>query len=170
MVTVRDARPVALPYNVDMSVASEWPNGSLVDEIADVLRERIIEGRYQPEEVLSHRALATELSVTRGVVSEAMRMLRREGLVDAGRPGARTRVAPADRPTFLSAYEVRVVIDGLAARLAAARAGPTIESRCRAALEAQRLAVRSGDRLAYMRENVSFHSAMIDRSGNPVLR
>lgn len=153
-----------------MSAASDWSDGSLVDEIADVLRERIIEGRYAFDTPLSQRGLAEELSVARGVVAEALRMLRREGLVDVRRGGEAARVAAADRPVFLSAYEVREVIDGLAARLAAANAGRAIEQRCRAALDAQRAAMTSGDRLAYMRANVSFHAAIIDRSGNPLLR
>jgi DNA-binding GntR family transcriptional regulator len=86
-----------------MSAASEWPGGPLVDEIAGVLPERIIEGRYAAEAPLSQRALAKELAVARGVVGEALRMLRREGLVDIAEVGAITRVAAADRWVFLSA-------------------------------------------------------------------
>jgi DNA-binding GntR family transcriptional regulator len=104
------------------------------------------------------------------VVGEALRTLRREGLVDFGRAGARTRVAAPDRCVFLSAYEPREVVDGLAARLATGRVGPPIEKRCGAVLEEQRAAVRSEDRLRYMRANVSFHATIIDGSGNPLLR
>jgi hypothetical protein len=42
------------------------------------------------------------------------------------------------------------------------QAGPAIKQRCGAALEEQRIAVRSEDRLRYMRANVSFHVTMID--------
>jgi DNA-binding GntR family transcriptional regulator len=104
------------------------------------------------------------------VVGEALRALRHEGLVDVARAGAETRVAATDRSVFLSAYVLREVIDGLAARLAAGHAGPAIKERCGAALEEQRIAVSSDDRLRYMRANVSFHATMIDGSGNPVLR
>jgi DNA-binding GntR family transcriptional regulator/DNA-binding CsgD family transcriptional regulator len=141
----------------------------LVDEIADLLRERIIEGRYAADTPLSQRGLAEELSVARGVVGEALRMLRRQGLVDT-RLGAGVRVAVDDRSVFLSAYAVREVIDGLAARLAAGHPGPGIKGRCAAALEEQRVAVGSEDRLRYMRANVAFHATMIDGSGSPVLR
>ena len=154
----------------DMCPASEWTSGSLVDEIADVLRERIIEGQYAADAPLSQRGLAKELSVARGVVGEALRTLRREGLVDLGRAGATTRVVAPDRSVFLSAYEPRAVIDGLAARLAAGHVGPWIEERCEGVLEEQRAAVSSEDRLRYMRANVSFHTAIIDGSGNPLLR
>jgi DNA-binding GntR family transcriptional regulator len=153
-----------------MSAGYEWPSGPLVDEIAGVLRERIIEGRYAAEAPLSQRALAKELTVARGVVGEALRLLRREGLVDITRVGATTRVAAADRWVFLSACAVREMVDGLAARLAAHHAGPAIAARCAAALEEQRAAVSSGDRLRYMRANVAFHAALIDSSDNPLLR
>jgi DNA-binding GntR family transcriptional regulator len=153
-----------------MSLTPEWPGGSLVDEIADILRERIIEGRYATHDPLSQRSLAEELSVARGVVGEALRALGREGLVDLGRAGTGTRVAAADRSVFLSAYELREVIDGLAARLAAGHAGPAIQERCHAALEEQRAAVSSEDRVRYMRANFLFHATIIDGSGNPLLR
>jgi DNA-binding GntR family transcriptional regulator len=170
MVIVGDVISRAVPYKACMTAASEWPTGSLVDEIADVLRERIIEGRYAADTPLSQRGLAEELSVARGVVGEALRALRHEGLVDVARAGGATRVAATDRSVFLAAYALREVIDGLAARLAADNAGPAIKQRCGAALEEQRIAVRSEDRLRYMRANVSFHATMIDGSGNPLLR
>jgi DNA-binding GntR family transcriptional regulator len=152
-----------------MGGASEWPTGSLVDEIAAVLRERIIERRYLADARLSQRALADELTVARGVVGEALRMLRREGLVDIARPGSGARVVQVDHGAFLSAYAVREVIDGLAARLAAGHASPTIAEHCGLVLEEQRIAVSSKDRLRYMRANVAFHAALIKGSGNPVL-
>jgi DNA-binding GntR family transcriptional regulator len=153
-----------------MSRGFEWPSGPLVDEIAGVLRERIIEGRYAARAPLSQRALARELTVARGVVGEALRMLHREGLVDIAQIGARTRVAAVDRWVLLSACAVREVIDGLAARLAAGHAGPAIRAKCRAALGEQRVAVRCGDRQRYLRANVAFHAAVIDGSANPLLR
>jgi DNA-binding GntR family transcriptional regulator len=153
-----------------MSRAFEWPSGQLVDDIAGVLRERIIEGRYVATAPLSQRALAQELTVARGVVGEALRILRREGLVDIAHVGARTRVAAVDRWVLFSACAVREVLDGLAARLAAGHPGPAIREKCGMALSEQRVAVRSGDRLRYLRANVAFHAAVIDGSDNPLLR
>jgi DNA-binding GntR family transcriptional regulator len=153
-----------------MNATAEWTSGPLVDEIAQVLRERIIEGRYATDAPLSQRALAQELTVARDVVGEALRMLRREGLVDIPQVGAITRVAARDRWFFLSACAVREVIDGLAARLAAHNVSAAIRARCAAALAEQRVAVRTEDRLRYMRANVTFHAALIDGSDNPLLR
>jgi DNA-binding GntR family transcriptional regulator len=151
-----------------MSTIPQWQTGLIVDEIAEILRERIVEGRIAPGEPLTQRRVAEDLNVTRGVAAEALRMLRREGLVD-GAAGA-LRVAAADGAVLLSAYTVREPLDGLAARLAACCAGPGTQRRSRAALEDQRVAIESGDRLRYMRADVSFHASLIDGSGNPVLR
>jgi DNA-binding GntR family transcriptional regulator len=151
--------------NRGVSHQPEWAS----DEIAGVLRERIIEGRYAPGTPLIQRALAEELTASRGAVGEALRLLRREGLVDMPRPGAGARVIPADRSVLLSAYGVREVIDGLAARLAAGHAEPRLQERLAAALAEQRTAASSGHRRRYTRANMAFHAAIIDGSGNPLL-
>jgi DNA-binding GntR family transcriptional regulator len=148
-----------------VSYQPEWPS----DEIAGVLRERIIEGRYAPRTPLIQRALAEELTASRGAVGEALRLLRREGLLEIPRPGAGARVLPADRSVLLSAYAVREVLDGLAARLAAGHAGPRMQERLAAALAEQRTAASSGDRPRYTRANMAFHAAITHGSGNPLL-
>jgi DNA-binding GntR family transcriptional regulator len=151
-----------------MSITEQWETGSLADEIAEILRERIVEGRLAPQQSLTQRRLAEDLNVTRAVAGEALRMLHREGLVDSTTAGM--RVAAADGAVLLSAYAVREVVDGLAARLAARHAGAGTERRCQAALAEHRAAINSGDRLRYMRADISFHASLVEGSGNPVLR
>jgi DNA-binding GntR family transcriptional regulator len=153
-----------------MSLITVWPSAPLADEIAEILHERIVEGRLAPEAMLSQRRLAEDLGVPRAVVGEALRMLRREGLVDDALPGGAMRVAEADGSVLLSAYVVRDVLDGLAASLAARHAGPGFERSCRTVLEDQRAAVSSENRRRYMRADTSFHATVIDAAGNPVLR
>jgi DNA-binding GntR family transcriptional regulator len=149
-----------------MSCARESPS----EEIAALLRERIIEGRYEPGAPLMQSALAEELTVSRGVVGEALRLLRREGLVDRPRPGAGARVMTGSCSVLLSAYAVREVLDGLAARLAACHPAPRVQERLAVALAELGAAVSSGDRLRYTRACMAFHVALIDGSENPVLR
>jgi DNA-binding GntR family transcriptional regulator len=151
-----------------MSTAFQWQSGSIADEIVEILRERIVEGRLAPQQPLTQRQIAEDLNVTRAVAGEALRMLHREGLVDSAAGGI--RVAAADGAVLFSAYAVREVLDGVAARLAARHAGPGTERRCQAALNAQRVAISSVDRLRYMRADVAFHASLVDGSGNPVLR
>jgi DNA-binding GntR family transcriptional regulator len=140
----------------------------MADEVAEILRERIVEGRLAPQEPLTQRRLAEDLDVSRATAGEALRMLRREGLVD--NEAGTMRVAAANGVTLLSAHAVREVVDGLAARLAARHAGPGTQRRCRAALEDHRAAAETDDRLRSMRSDISFHASLVDGSGNPELR
>ena len=116
-----------------MTSTSRSTTAQLVDETVEILRERIVEGRLAGETPLTQRRLAADLNVARAVIGEALRMLYREGLVDTGGRSTTMRVAPAVSSSLLSAYAVREVLDGLAARLAASYAGPGIQRRCRAA-------------------------------------
>jgi DNA-binding GntR family transcriptional regulator len=164
----RDESPEEDPYTLTMRTTTHWPTGSMVDEAAEILRERIVEGRLAPQEQLTQRRLAEDLSVTRAVAAEALRTLHREGLLDS--TAGTMRVAAADGAVLRSAYAVREVIDGLAAGLAASHAGPGTERRCQAALDNHRVALEAGDRLNSMRADISFHAGLVDGSGNPVLR
>jgi DNA-binding GntR family transcriptional regulator len=151
-----------------MSIIGQWGTGSVADEIAEILRERIVEGRLAPQQSLTQRRLAEDLNVSRAAAGEALRMLHREGLVDSIAPGM--RVAAADGAVLLSAYAVREVVDGLAARLAARHAGPGTHRRCEVALDEHHAATNSGDRLQCMRADISFHAGLVEGSGNAVLR
>jgi DNA-binding GntR family transcriptional regulator len=140
----------------------------MVDEIAEVLRERILEGRLAAPKSLTQRQLADDLNVSRAVAGEALRMLHGEGLV-SGVAGA-MHVAVLNDAALLSAYAVRELLDGLGAHLAAQRAGVSIAKRCRAAIDAQASAVSSGDRLRQTRADISFHASLIEGSSNRTLR
>jgi DNA-binding GntR family transcriptional regulator len=95
-------------------------------------------------------------------------MLFREGLVVSN--AGTMQVAAAEGAVLSSAYAVREVVDGLAARLAARHSRPGTERRCVAALKDHRAATDADDRLQSMRTDISFHASLVDGSGNPVLR
>jgi DNA-binding GntR family transcriptional regulator len=90
---------------------------SLVDRIVDVLRDRIAMGEIRPGETLRIEALAREFEVSRTPVREAISALEAHGLVVR-----RTGHAPAaffpQRREVLEYYEMRQVLEPLAARLA----------------------------------------------------
>ncbi len=153
-----------------MTASSDWPAGHLVDEIAELLRERITDGRVAAGTTVSQRRLAVELGVSRSVVADAVRMLRREGLIVVVPPGRALRVvADDDRSMLRSAYAVREVIDGLAARLAAVNAGPGVEPSLHACIHDQREAAQTSDRRRYARANSAFHGGLLRASGNRLL-
>lgn len=143
---------------------------ALIDQVHDRLVAAIAEGALQPGERLTQENVAAMLGVSRQPVSHALQILRRRGLViESGRRGL--EVAPMDADRLRGLYQLRAVIEGLAASLAARRLR---EGKVSAAqrTEAEE-ALRNGQRLpedAPVRDliaaDVAFHSALHRMSGN----
>ncbi|MFD5563883.1 GntR family transcriptional regulator [Kitasatospora griseola] len=142
---------------------------SLADLVYLRLREQIIEGEYPAGQRLVERELADGLGVSRIPVREAMQRLEREGFltVQARRGAFVADFGPADAEHF---FAVRESLEALAASLAARNATATgirglerLLARTRKAAEAGR--VRESADL-----NADFHRAIVDLSGNPLLR
>lgn len=66
-----------------MTANKDFSNSfSLTDEIADVVRERILKGEYEIGEKIKENQIATELRVSRTPIREAFKLLENEGLID----------------------------------------------------------------------------------------
>jgi GntR family transcriptional regulator of vanillate catabolism len=85
------------------------------------LRDLILAGEVQPGERLSEVALAERLSVSRTPLRAALQRLEQEGLV-ALIPSGGYAVRSFSRQEVIDAIELRGVLEGTAARLAAERA------------------------------------------------
>lgn len=150
--------------------ASDWPLERRAIDVAELLHERIRDGRAAPSTWSSERALAEELGVDRDVVAEALSQLRREGIIALAAPSPEMAVLPDDDGSLLlSAYVLREALDPLAARLAAIGVGPAIEPVLHAAIEQQRRAVERGDRVRSGRAEGRFHCALLEAAGNQFL-
>jgi DNA-binding GntR family transcriptional regulator len=149
-----------------MSDRIEWRSRiRLVDEVAQVLREGIYAGRFAPGARLRQEELAAQLDVSRTPLREALRILEREGLV-AVEHNRGVRVISADHATLLAAYDLREVVDGLAARLAARNRGAAVAPQLRAIVEKQRKALSPWSPARHTAGNVDFHRTIIEASGN----
>jgi DNA-binding GntR family transcriptional regulator len=139
---------------------------SVVDQVYAAIRERIASGSLPRGGRVHQEDLAEELGVSRTPVREALRRLAAEGLVEM-RTNRGARVADVDQGGMRGAYEARLVVEPGAARLAAQRqpAGPL--ARMRAAVLAQRGAVRSVQRS--FEANREFHLALVAASENEFL-
>jgi len=147
----------------------EWLSRTrLVDEVADVLRDRIYSGRYPPGEALRQVQISQELKVSRTPLREALRMLEREGIVKA-EVGGGVSVIQADYGRLIDAYALREVIDGLAARLAAERSPDAVDRVLIPTIELQKQAMEPWEPVVYTRANVDFHTAIIELSANEFL-
>jgi len=144
----------------------EWKSRTrLVDEVVDVIRDRIYDGSYPPGAPIRQEQLASELNVSRTPLREALRMLEREGLVKVA-PGRGLRVVTADLPSLLAAYEAREMIDGLAARLAARDENRSHDLELARILEEQAATLDPWTPTAYTATNVAFHRSIIEFSKN----
>jgi len=84
------------------------------------LRESILNGALPPGESLSQVQLATKLGVSRGPLREAVRMLQREGLVEA-EVNRRGRVSSFSIDDLEQLYAMRIVHESLAIRITVPR-------------------------------------------------
>jgi len=91
----------------------------LVHEVTDHLRTLIITGALAPGQLLLQTELSEQLGVSRTPLREAFRVLEREGFVRVSNGNNTLEVVDLSPSDMVSLYEIREVIDGLAARLAA---------------------------------------------------
>jgi len=123
------------------------------------LRQAILTGRLKAGERLVEGKLADELGVSRNPVREAIRVLASEGLVDvAARRGA--SVAVMSDQEARETIEVRALLEGQNARLAARRHDKELIKRIEAVLKKGTAAVAAGrfDQLFLL--NQQFHDAL----------
>jgi DNA-binding GntR family transcriptional regulator len=94
---------------------------SLADQAYLAIRNEILRGRLRPGTPLSRRRLAFDLGMSIIPVSEALRRLQGEGLVET-RPRAGTRVRVPSAEDVRELYEFREALETQSARLFAERA------------------------------------------------
>lgn len=134
------------------------------------LRERILAGELAPGAPLVASHLAETVGASRTPVREALLRLAAEGLV-AGAPGGGVVVRRLTEEEIVEMYEVRVPLEGRAARLAATHRTPLALAQIHAAHD--RLAAAAGqvpvDYAAVANLNVEFHRAISGAARNALL-
>jgi DNA-binding GntR family transcriptional regulator len=158
-----------------MAVGSGWfkrrvgeEHASLHGQVIAELRQAILTGRLKAGERLVEGRLADELGVSRNPVREAIRVLASEGLVDvAARRGA--SVAVMSDQEARETIEVRALLEGQNARLAARRHDKELIKRIETVLKKGTAAVeaRRFDQLFEL--NQQFHDALSAAGQNRVL-
>jgi DNA-binding GntR family transcriptional regulator len=136
----------------------------LAEQAYRAIIDAICEGRYVAGQRITQEALAESLAVSRQPVLQAILLLKRDGLViDAG--GRGVMVAPLTADHIANLYQVRSVLDGLAAREAARRQA-NLSFRL---IGAGRAATRGRDLRAMIEADLAFHRAIYEAAGNPLL-
>jgi DNA-binding GntR family transcriptional regulator len=142
---------------------SDLPQGQ---SAYDRLLEEIRHGTLPPGARLREVELAERLGISRTPVREALRLLEADGLVEhLPRQGASLR--RLGYAEVMELYEMRAVLEGTAARLAA-RAASDLELRELQAINADMTAATAPESVA--RLNRQFHHALINAAKNRYLQ
>lgn len=141
---------------------------SLHEEVLIRLREMVVEGAWEPGDIIPELSVCGELQVSRTPVREALKVLAAEGLVDVlPRQGARIRVmAPSEAREI---FEATGDIEAAAGRRACAFASEAAIKRIGRLHEQMRAAYAQGRRRAYFEANQAIHRAIVEAGGNSVL-
>ena len=110
---------------------------SLTGLAFEAIREAIVSRKLAPGAILSERALAAQLAVSKTPVREALLRLQHMGIVEP--TGRGMRITPASEQRILDAYEVRAALESHAARAAAERG---TDEELDAIVEASRMTTR----------------------------
>lgn len=140
---------------------------SIADQIFEQLEKDILSGRYARGEILSEVSLAKQLGVSRTPVREAIRRLEQENILQE--TGRGLLVVGISQEDMMDMYEIRLQIEGLAARRAAARITDAELSAMRETLDLQRFYVEKGaesnsDQIKNL--DSQFHEQLYQSSGS----
>lgn len=150
-----------------MRILSTQP--TRVDQVYEAILAAITEGRLAPNARLIQDELARTLGVSRQPVQQALLLLRSHGFVREA-PGRGLIVTPIDIDFVRDLYEIRSVLEGLAARRAAERGAQQARRSAQQLIEQGRAAVRSGSVGKMIAADTQFHRFVYEISGNTLIR
>ena len=148
---------------------------TLAQSVTERLRTALLEGRFGPEEKLNEESLSAMLQVSRTPVRAALHGLAAEGLLDYV-PNRGYSVRSVGLGQLTAIFDVRGVLEGLAARLAAERGlSAAAQAGVQAALAEGDRVVGKGrllvaDRTVFSDVNARIHAAILDAADNRMLQ
>jgi DNA-binding GntR family transcriptional regulator len=132
------------------------------------LRQAIVRGDLPPGAMIKQEETARELGLSVIPVREALKTLAGEGIITY-RPQRGYTVAELHAESLEGIYRVRELLEGEAEQVGAHRIGPSGIAAMRAAIDGQRRAVEERDAVGVITSNRSFHFALFELCGNPLL-
>jgi DNA-binding GntR family transcriptional regulator len=140
-----------------------------VDDATQALREAILNGRLAAGARLRQMDLAAQLQISRTPIREALGRLRQEGLISLTSGGG-VRVTLLELDEAVELYELREVLDGLAARLAARRASPVALAKLEVALDRMARCLARRNPNQWFGAHVAFHEEIFRAGGHTRLQ
>jgi DNA-binding GntR family transcriptional regulator len=134
--------------------------------LAEALQKEIFEGRLLPGQRIVEGPLAKKFGVAQASVREAINILIQNGFAEK-RSGRSARVTQYSKQDVARLYEVRGVLEGLAARLIVER---NVDLTPLANVLAELAnAIQSREMARVLEVDLRFHLTLCELSGNPIL-
>ncbi len=138
---------------------------SLVDRVAELLREDIVHGRIKPGEKITEVALARRLGISRNPIREAVRRLEGAGLlVNHPRRGRFVREIGREEADDIFFFRASIERSSIH-RVARSRKSEDLAS-LRGVLKAMHGAAKRGDTAETFAQDVKFHRTICEISGS----
>jgi DNA-binding GntR family transcriptional regulator len=154
--------------SADIISISPIPRPALHEQVAQRLREMLVESRIPPGAKLNERELSEVLNVSRTPLREAIKMLAAEGLVELlpNRGAIAVELTEAD---VLNTFEVMAGLEAQSGALAAERITNAELAEIKALHYEMLAAFTRRDLPGYYRLNSAIHAAINAAAKNPVL-
>jgi DNA-binding GntR family transcriptional regulator len=137
-------------------------------QVADKIRESILDGSLVPGERLVERKLADALGTSQSAIREALIQLELEGHVSK-KPNSATFVTDFSQRDLENTLAVRRALEGFAVEEAARSCTPADIERLEELFEQSQAAARSRDFQKYIRGDLNWHIAMWEATHNDCL-
>lgn len=144
-------------------------HGSLRTEVYNYLREGILSGRYKRGIPLTEASIARETGVSRTPIREAICQLELDGLIQTN-PNKSVVVRGFDEQDILDLYEVRSLVETLAAGRAARYMGDELTAGLALAYQKEVEATEAGDIESLQQLDSDFHDLIFRGSGSSILQ
>ena len=132
------------PPETGKSIKIERQAAPLRQQVLEALRRAIVSGRLAPGQRLTERELIEMMGVSRTVISEALRQIEAEVLIEIiPKKGPVVRALSTEEARDL--YRIRAVLEGLAARLCAENASDVMVAKLETALKDVELAYQGSN-------------------------
>lgn len=136
------------------------PNLPLGQQVYELLKQRIVQARFQPGERASEVELSRQLQVSRQPVRDAFQRLQTEGLLDI-RPQRGTFVQKISIKAVLDARFLREAIEADIVELVATSRDPGVINELRKQIKAQRKVIKD-EPLSFMKLDDLFHRTLAE--------
>jgi DNA-binding GntR family transcriptional regulator len=138
-------------------------------QIYKIIAEQIISGGMKPGTRITEKEIGSLLGVSRTPVREAMKALSKDGLIELI-PHKCAVVRKLSRLDIAEIFEVRAVLEGLAARLAAKHIPKRELAKLKGRRETSRDELYKGKVNLFVESDIYLHSLILEYCGNKYLQ